>query len=439
MASNKKITRTADTDESTTDTRAALSEKTVKSLPIPAKGNKLHYFSGDTLQGKKAPAGFAVRVTAAGTKSFVWFHRVEGRPHLETIGRWDENPKGGSLNVLQAIMAANARVTEISKPGSIADPRPARTRTIENANRPEGETVGDVLDKFVERYVEKDAKLRSAGTIRSAFDRLVKPAIGNTPIYELRRTVIVEMLDDIADNSGPVMADRVLAYIRKAFNWRAARDDLFNSPIVKGMARTKPNERRRERILSDAEIRKVWITAGAQSGPFPALVRFLLLTAARRNEAACMTWQEIDGSDWQLPASRNKAKIELVRPLSKTAFAAMKPFQRDGRGFVFSTDAGKTPISGFSKFKRAFDKASGTSGWSLHDLRRTARSLLSRAGVNSDIAERCLGHVIGGVRGTYDRQEYHAEKRKAFEALAALLDRILKPASNVTEIAGRRR
>jgi integrase len=413
-----------------------ISEKIVRSLPTPASGNKLHYFSGATLQGKKAPSGFAVRVTSAGTKSFVWFHRVEGRPHLETIGRWDENEKGGGLTVLRAILAAKARAEEISKPGSIADPRPARTRTIESGNKPEGETVGDVLDKFVERYVLKDAKLRSAGTIRSAFDRLVKPAIGNVPIYELRRSTIVEMLDDIADKH-PVMADRTLAYIRKAFNWRAARDDEFNSPIVKGMAYTRPKERARDRMLSDAEIRAVWNCK--ESGPFPAFVKFLLLTGARRNEAACMTWQEIDGSDWQLPASRNKAKVELIRPLSKSALALIKPFQRAGRGYVFSTDDGKTPISGFSKFKGAFDKASATSGWSLHDLRRTARSLMSRAGINSDIAERCLGHVIGGVRGTYDRHEYYDEKQKAFEALAALIDRILKPASNVAEIAGRRK
>jgi integrase len=150
-----------------------------------------------------------------------------------------------------------------------------------------------------------------------------------------------------------------------------------------------------------------------------------------------MAWREIENGDWTLPAARNKAKVELIRPLSKSALAAIKPFQRDG--YVFSTDDGKTPISGFSKFKRAFDKASGSNGWSLHDLRRTARSLLSRAGVPSDHAERCLGHVIGGVRGTYDRHEYHDEKRKAFEALASLLDRILKPAKNVTEIAARRR
>ena len=415
-----------------------ISEKIVGALPTPAKGNKLHYFSGATLQGKKAPSGFAVRVTANGTKSFVWFHRVEGKPYLETIGRWNENLKGGGLTVLQAILAARARADELSKPGSVADPRPPRTRTIENADKPEGETVGDVLDKFVERYVEKDAKLRSADTIRSAFTRLVKPAIGNTPIYQLRRTAIVDMLDDIADNSGPVMADRVLAYIRKAFNWRAARDDQFNSPIVKGMAYTKPKDRARERILTDAEIRKVWATASAQPGPFPAFVRFLLLTAARRSEAAFVTWQEINGGDWHLPASRNKVKVDLIRPLSKTALAVIKPFQRGGRDFVFSTDDGATPISGFSKFKRAFDKASGTSDWSLHDLRRTARSLMSRAGVNSDIAERCLGHAIAGVRGVYDRHEYHREKAEAFEALASLLDRILKPTSNVTEIAGRR-
>lgn len=435
MTAGKKIIDTKSTADTDADTPRTISEKTVKKLKAPAKGNKLYYFSGDSLQGKKAPPGFAVRVTAAGTKSFVWFHRVEGQPHLETIGRWDENEKGGGLTVLRAIMAARARADEISKPGSIADPRPARTRRVEDGNKPEGETVADVLDKFVERYVLKDAKLRSAETIRGAFDRRVKPAIGNIGIYELRRSAIVEMLDDIADKH-PVMADRVLAYVRKAFNWRAARDDDFNSPIVKGMAYTRPKERARERILSDAEIRKVF--ACTQPGPFPAFVRFLLLTGARRNEAAGMTWREIENGDWTLPASRNKAKVELVRPLSKSALAAIKPFQRDRGGFVFSTDDGKTPISGFSKFKRAFDKASDSNGWSLHDLRRTARSLLSRAGVPSDHAERCLGHVIGGVRGTYDRHAYHDEKRKAFEALASLLDRILKPAKNVTEIAARR-
>jgi len=159
------------------------------------------------------------------------------------------------------------------------------------------------------------------------------------------------------------------------------------------------------------------------------MVRFILLTAARRNEAAAMTWREIDGRDWTLPAARNKAKVDFVRPLSDAAMSLpLVPVASST--FVFSAD-GVRPISGFSKMKRALDKASGTSGWTLHDLRRTARSLMSRAGVSPDVAERCLGHVIGGIRGTYDRHEYYAEKKLAFEKLAAQIDRIVSPVENV--------
>jgi len=191
------------------------------------------------------------------------------------------------------------------------------------------------------------------------------------------------------------------------------------------MARTRPKERQRERTLSDDELRSVWAAA---SGVFGSTVKFILLTAARRSEASAMRWAEIDGRDWTLPAARNKAKIDFVRPLSDTALAVLPV--TDGSQYVFSTD-GKTPISGFSKFKVSLDRASGTSGWTLHDCRRTARSLMSRAGVSADVAERCLGHVIGGVRGTYDRHEYHREKQLAFEALAAQIDRILRPQENV--------
>src|SRR5262249_50255225 len=97
--------------------------------------------------------------------------------------------------------------------------------------------------------------------------------------------------------------------------------------------------------------------------------------------------------------------------------------------FVF-TSTGRRPISGFSAFKIRFDVACGVKDWRLHDLRRTARSLMSRARVNPDTAERCLGHVISGVRGVYDRHRFIAEKRQAFEALAGQIDRIVNPPSD---------
>jgi integrase len=121
----------------------------------------------------------------------------------------------------------------------------------------------------------------------------------------------------------------------------------------------------------------------------------------------------------------------------------------DGRpredDFVFTATKGVRPFNGFSKAKAKLDdriaEARQREGsepmppWVLRDLRRTARSLMSRAGVSSDIAERVLGHVIPGVRGVYDRHAYEAEKRDALERLAGVIERILnRPAANVVEL-----
>jgi integrase len=98
-------------------------------------------------------------------------------------------------------------------------------------------------------------------------------------------------------------------------NWHASRSDEFRSPIVRGMARTSSKERARARVLTDDELRAVWKTAEAISGPFGVFIRFLLLTGSRRSEAADLTWDEIADGVWLLPAARNKVKQDLARPL----------------------------------------------------------------------------------------------------------------------------
>jgi integrase len=254
------------------------------------------------------------------------------------------------------------------------------------------------------------------------------------PIDQIRRSDIIQLLDRIQDENGPVMADSTLAFLRRVMNWHASRSDEFRSPIVRGMARTKPKERARQRTLTDDELRAIWRTAEA-NGVFGVFVRFILLTAARRSEAAEMQWSEIVGSDWTLPASRNKTKLDLVRPLSKTALELL-PVKRSEFVFSFS---GRVGLTSLSRFKDRFDKACGVTGFTIHDLRRTSRSLMSRAGVPPDHAERCLGHVIPGVRGVYDRHEYHAEKARAYEALAGLIERIVKGTGAKVVSIGERR
>ena len=102
---------------------------------------------------------------------------------------------------------------------------------------------------------------------------------------------------------------------------------------------------------------------------------------------------EVSGTDWTIPQARYKTGLELVIPLSLAAIAILDSTLRIGRDFVFTND-GKRRIAGFSKVKHAFDDICGVTDWTLHDLRRTARALMSRAGVQSDHAERCLGHVL---------------------------------------------
>jgi integrase len=394
-----------------------LNEHVVGSLEAPERGNRVYYFPDAVLQGVKAPRGFGVRVTAAGARSFVLNYRVAHVERRFTIGQW---PDWTALTAVREARTLRKRVDRGE------DPLAGR-RATEAAS-------ADTLKAICEEYLRREGgRLRSAHWREVVLKRLVYPKLGNRPIGEIKRSDIAWLLDSIEDENGSTMADRTLALVRKIMNWHASRSDEFRSPIVRGMSRTRPQERARSRTLSDAELRAVWQAADTAAGPFGAFVRFLLLTGARRSEAAGMTWDELNSGDWTLPAARNKTKVDLVRPLSKVALAVL-PERIEGCDLVFTTD-GRTPISGFSKFKRSLDVASKVTDWTLHDLRRTARSLMSRGGVPSDHAERALGHVMPGVRGTYDRHEYHGEKRRGFGALASQIERILNPSpADVTQL-----
>jgi integrase len=137
--------------------------------------------------------------------------------------------------------------------------------------------------------------------------------------------------------------------------------------------------------------------------------------------------------DWRLPARRNKGGVDLTRPLSKAAQDILAKQPRIG-AYVFGT--GGRPLGGYSYFKRAFDKACGISGWTLHDLRRTSRSLMARAGVPERHAEQCLGHKIGGVEGIYNQHDYRQEMLIAYEKLATQIENIVRPQSNIVALRG---
>jgi hypothetical protein len=334
------------------------------------------------------------------------------------------------MSVADSIGAAHEFLHSIGPRGDRADARPKRTQRAENHGAAQSGTVASVLDEFVRRHVNAKG-LRSGHVIEKRLER-VKSSIGHIGIREIRRRDVIAMLDEIADGPGLVAADRTLAYVRKAFNWYSLRDDEFVNPVVPGMARTKPEERKRTRILDDAELRDLHHALALIGEPHRSWVWLLLLCAARRNEIANAHSREFDGANLIVPAARYKSKNDHLLPLPPAALALMPR----GDGFLFSPNGGGKPINGHGHIKKRIDATiaeirqrdgrEAMSRWRYHDLRRTARSLMSRAGVSTDVAERVLGHRIPGIRSTYDLHDYAAEKRCALEKLAQIVADIVK-------------
>jgi integrase len=185
----------------------------------------------------------------------------------------------------------------------------------------------------------------------------VLPEFQDKPIGEIRRSNIASLLDAIVEENGEVMADLTLAIVRRVFTWHAARDDHFVSPLTKGMA---PSERARSRILTDDELRAVWKAASQPNDLFGAYMRFLLLTAARRDEASEMSRIEIKAGVWTIPAARYKTGADTDLPLSAAAIEVLESLPRIGSDkFVFTRD-GERPFQGHSSAKAKLDKACGS-------------------------------------------------------------------------------
>lgn len=362
--------------------------------------------------------GHYVRVAPSGTKTFAVVARdPHGKQVWASIGPADtfkiEEARERGRRALQ-------RIRDGLPPFEEAPTKPA--------------TFAEVAASWMKRHVEAKGLLSKAEMER-CLKVYVLPEWEDRGFVSIRRGDITSLLDKIEDDRGPRQADVVLGILRGIANWYAARHDDYASPFTKGMRRQP--QTRRERILSDDELRAVWHQAG-KAGTFGAILRIALLTAQRREKIANMRWADLNGDVWTVPASAREKGAGGALKLPSAAMEVIKERPRIARNpFVFA-GRGDNAFNGFSKCKAAFDDALpklknaegeevAIANWTLHDLRRTARSLMSRAGVRPDIAERVLGHVITGVEGIYDRHRYDEEKASALASLAGIVALILNP------------
>lgn len=355
--------------------------------------------------------GFGVRIYPSGKKAYVLSYRHGNRKRLLTIGQTEK------------LTLDHAREKALSCLARLADKvDPLEERRRKNSDR----TVKGAFGEFLERYAK--IRNRSWKETQRIFEKDVLPTLGKSFVQDITRQEIVSLLDELVDRDAGIMANRTLAALRRFFGWCVERGFIETSPV--GNITKPAPEVTRDRVLTEAEIAEIWRACDQEGYPFGDLVKFLLISAQRRDEVATMRWPDIDdiARVWILPREATKSDRQHVVPLSAAALEILRTVPRLGE-YVFTT-RGDVPFSGFSAARRRMDriisiarKAQGATGdmpqWRLHDLRRTAASGMAALGVAPHVVERILNHrsgIISGVAAVYNRYDYRREITEALEA-----------------------
>ena len=421
-----------------------LTDAAVQRLKAP-EGGRVDYFDA-TLPG------FGLRVSGKtdrnpeGRRSWFVFYRFGAQQKRLTI-----EPGYPALGLAKARERAGAAFQAIDRGEDPAatkqEAKASRTRAPAKERKPD--TIENVVELFIKRHLEaKHRAPRYIAETRRLFELHVLPRWRDRELSSITKRDVIEILDEIADRGTPIAANRTHAAISGLFSFAIGRDIITVSPFVKI---PKPGaETKRERALSPAEIATVWTAAGETAYPFGPYFRMLLATAQRREEVARMRWADIDLAEgtWTIPSDMTKPSRAHVVPLSPLARALLADSPRAG-AYVFSTGRqrlragsaaagdrrGDAPISGYSKAKRILDEkiAAGeavVAPWTIHDLRRTAATMMAKLGVARFTLSRILNHADQSVTGIYDRHEYLAEKRHALEQWGQFLENLTNPPSD---------
>ncbi|WP_033924857.1 tyrosine-type recombinase/integrase [Sphingomonas sp. 35-24ZXX] len=381
--------------------------------------------------------GLRARISPRGSITFIIRKRIGDRVRNITVGRYGER---------FGIAAARKHARTI-----LSDIEAGKDPTTALASQKRTGAAGGTIRALWPAYKASKADLRSIGEVERIFDRYILPALGDRMADAVTRADVSAAIDKIAETA-PVMGRAVHAQLSAFYSWAMPRlDRLPSNPCRDAGRPAKPKAR--DRVLTDDELRALWLEAEAQPLPWGAAVKLLVLTGQRRSEVFEAEWPEfdLDAGVWTIPAARAKNGAAHIVPLSGDALAVLSAIPRtDGSDRVFpAAGNADNSASGISKavnrYRTAIDKAlcrEGGDRWTLHDIRRTVATGLQRLGVRFEVTEAVLNHVSGskgGIAGVYQRHDWAAEKRTALDAWAVELRRVVHgeaDAGNVVSIGG---
>lgn len=379
--------------------------------------------------------GFGVRVSPDGTKAFFYIYQLQGQKRRMTLGKY---PQVSLKEARKAYDEARARVARGF------DPSAERIDNRERIKREREEQLSLLtVSRLAEDYIERHAKpnKRTWEKDQAALQREILPIWGSRKAADITRRDVNQLLDKAIDRGSPVTANRLLALVRKMFNFGMNRGELIANPCT-GIQKPSP-EHAKDRVLSDYELRELWNALHTDrfraTETIKLAIKLQLLTGTRIGEVSGAQWGEIDLDNqwWEIPIERMKNK--KIHRVWLTAAAveilerarSLQTEQGIISGWVFpspyfpSGDKPIGPLSVGQAISRNIQQL-GINAFTPHDLRRTVSTRLAELGILPHIADKVLSHTDSTVRGRhYDKFSYDFEKRKALEAWAVHLHEIV--------------
>ncbi len=362
--------------------------------------------AGKPIAGKSDGDGLTFTLSAKGTASWVFRYRYGGKQRELSIGHYP------TITLKRARELANDARSKVAEGVDVARAKQEHLMALATAD-----TVKDLCDEYYSRSVV--GQIKRPEIIREAIDNDLIAKLGRMRIAEVKPMDVDLMIRAIVDRGSPVMANRVLQITKSVFNYAIRRHWIEQNPAAAFRSKDAGGKQEaRQRALSGDELVqlfKAFRDAGPEYRIYDLAIKLLLITAVRKGELIAAPWSEFDLEAnepvWVIPKSRIKNEKHMVAreftvPLPPAAIEWLNEIKRITPASCYVFPARRSngkPHMGLETLNsvKEFLKHGGIEYFTIHDMRRTARTHLARLGVSPHVAERCLNHKLPGINDTW--------------------------------------
>ncbi len=362
--------------------------------------------------------GLVLEVMPGGAKVWRLRYRLAGKPEKVTIGHYP------------AITLAKARLRREEARQDIAGGRsPARdAQAIKRAQREPG-AGGNTLAEFARFWLAEvvEKTNRDPRNVRRYVEKDIVPELGAKRLADVTPPDVLDLCDKIKKRGADQSALQVRNVLKRVYAYAIARQRVTMNPAAAIEARYIATAKSRDRALTREEVGKLLraVYGSSMRRAHKLALHLLLLTMVRKADLIGAKWEHVnlDAGEWEIPETKT-GKPHLVY-LSRQARELLVELLKLACGSEYvlpSRSSLKEPIA-HSTLNVAI-RAIGVeiADFVLHDFRRTASTHLHEAGFASDVVEKALAHIIGGVRGIYNRAEYADQRRAMLQQWADMVD-----------------